>query len=184
MVVGTRVIVPLAGNALVCYGWAETQNFYPNIFDGSDASGADPSWRLREHWVGLSKLYMTSEANKFNIGTGPWNLYSMYAATKGLRSYVHGNRVLANYDQPCSQGDHDACDLTINGEYAEGRSNCTEDAHCKSGHLCRSGQCKVVLEEGTCIAGHYKMNNGGSCDTGWKPLSAGYGRTDHWVCAA
>ena len=22
------------------------------------------------------------------------------------------------------------------------------------------------------------MNNGGSCDTGWKPRSAGYGRTD------
>jgi hypothetical protein len=112
-------------------------------------------------------------------------MYYLYAATKGLRSYVPEVRYLASfqsskgYQTRCNRGDHDACDLTttgydINDNYGGG---CGNNGDCKAGNYCRGGSCKVVLEEGVCLAAHYKH---GSNDNN---VSSGTGRSDHWQCS-
>ena len=149
----------LGGNALVVAGYGNNETFGVDIFNGTDSHSAEPTWRLREHWIAVSKVAVTKwnyhQTHKY------YSMYYMYAAVKGLRSFVPEIKYLANFDDhnPAGQAvmcnapgggpNHDACDITTSGYNQNGAFNggCGADADCKSGHVCRSGKCKVVLEK-------------------------------------
>ena len=157
----------LGGNALVVAGYGANENFGVDYINGSDPHNREPTWRLREHWIAVSRLPVTQW--NYNMGGKKYGMYYMYAAVKGLRSFVPEVNLLANFETNNPAGpamwceknggpDHDTCDLLTAGYDQNGNLNggCGQDPDCKSGHVCRSGQCKVVLQEGICLNAKYK----------------------------